>query len=188
MQVTFARPFTASWDSLWLSELPLYLRAFPQPVPRICQFSREQQWIAQPHRYPPHDWTQPACQHPVPAPQASQNMQVLPEAGSVVKLLVFFVSCPVRGLLSPPYPIATPPMLRTFPGLLLECGSYINKLSRNIFSHRECSLNWGLPHWLCVVVFLSFVLGVRQCGAFCLFHRQLPQHPLCPSCPPMDST
>lgn len=53
----------------------------------------------------------------------------------------------------------------------LELDSYVNKLSRHIFSYYECFLNWGLPNWprLLLCFLLSLVIRIRQHECFIYF-------------------
>ena len=53
-------------------------------------------------------------------------------------MFIFSASCSVREM----------PFLGTFPGFLLELGSYSSKLTESIFFYHKHFLNWGLSCWL----------------------------------------
>lgn len=80
---------------------------------------------------------------------------------------------------SPRLPWLYQPCLDTCPGLLLELGSYIRKLSPRYSLIMKVSCTGGCPDaWgCCCCALFSFVLGVGGHGVFLPLHCQSPQHP-----------
>ena len=86
----------------------------------------------------------------------------------MVTLLIFSDCCRVRKIPPPPFPPILrlySPSLNTFPGLLLELGSSISKVSGNTFSNSEAFLkSCRLAGVVVAELLLSFVFEIRRYG------------------------
>ena len=102
--------------------------------------------------------------------------------GCVVTLLIFSDCCRVRKIPPPPFPPILrlySPSLNIFPGLLLELGSSISKVSGNTFSNSEAFLkSCRLAGVVVAELLLSFVFEIRRYGRLQPSRCQSQQQPL----------
>lgn len=180
--VTFTRPFTADWESLWLFEFPLCLGSFPQFIPLLgfVSFLQIGNGLLNFINVFSHNWSQHEYQHLIPNAQrwTSRILAFIPGKYDMIRT---FKGRRMDGLSHSQLPKICLTSSIDFQRSMCS-GSYTNEPCGSIFSNYKHFLNWGCSAgWGCCYYVFAFLCIWGQGILAYLSPQHLPLH-----CP-MDS-